>query len=161
VAALLCAGCPRATRLEPARLPLVYSALNLPRASQGSFRPGELRGKVVLVSFFATWCFPCLADLPVLEKLKREHGSQGFEVVAVGMDLEGAKVLEPFADQYQLPFPVLVADEPIRSGESPFGRISALPTSMLFERVGTLLFGYQGVASPERLLAVVADAVRR
>ena len=160
-AALACAGCPRAARPDDRQLPAALAALNLPAVGPTPFQPGSLRGKVVLVSFFATWCFPCLADLPVLEKLQKDNAARGFTVVAVGLDLEGAKVLEPWAAQYALPFPVLVGGDELRGGETAFGRIAALPTTFLFGRDGTVLYAYQGVAAPERLLAVVGDAVRR
>lgn len=116
---------------------------------------------MVLASFFATWCFPCIAELPVLEKLQRTHEAQGFTVVLVGLDLEGATVIAPFADHYALPFPVLVADEQLRAGLAPFGRVTALPTSFLFDRDGRLVFAYQGVAAAEDLMRVVATAVKR
>jgi thiol-disulfide isomerase/thioredoxin len=136
-------------------------ALDLPRVGPTPFQLGDLRGKVVLVSFFATWCFPCLADLPVLEKLQKDYAAKGFTVVAVGLDLEGAKMLGPWAEQYALPFPVLVGDDALRGAETPFGRISALPTIFLFGRDGQVVFAYQGVASPERLIDQVGQAVRR
>ncbi len=125
------------------------------------FDPRTLRGKVVLVSFFATWCFPCLAELPVLEKLQREHAQKGFTVVMVGMDLEGAKVLRPFAEEYALPYPMLVADDWLRSGQSAFGQVRALPTVVLFNRDGEVVIAYQGVAAPAKLLSLVDREVAR
>lgn len=125
------------------------------------YQADTLPGRVVLVRFFATWCFPCLADLPVLQRLWEERSGQGFTVVLVGMDLEGERVLEPFAERYALPFPVLVADAEIRQGQSPFGTVSALPTSVLFGREGEVLLAYAGVAEPASLLRAVEAAVRR
>ncbi|MHB8876591.1 MAG: TlpA family protein disulfide reductase, partial [Myxococcaceae bacterium] len=58
-----------------------------------------------------------------------------------------------------LPFPVLVGSDAMRSGETGFGHIAALPTTFVFDREGKVLLAYQGVASPERLLEVVAKAV--
>jgi thiol-disulfide isomerase/thioredoxin len=139
-----------------------YSALGqLPSVGPTPFRPGELRGKVVLVNFFATWCFPCIAELPVLQKAQRDHQSQGFTVVMVGMDLEGEKMIAPFAAEYALPYPVLVADERLRAGETLFGTVRALPTNFLFDREGKIVVAYAGVASPENLLELVAREVRR
>ena len=137
----------------------VDAALTLERA--GGVPRGRLQGKVVLVDFFATWCFPCIAELPLLERLQRENEAEGFTVVAVGMDLEGRRVLRPFAESYAPPYPVLIASDQLRAGASVFGPVSALPTYVLFDRQGKVLVAYQGVADPARLLQVVHDAVRK
>ncbi|WP_141331997.1 TlpA disulfide reductase family protein [Myxococcus sp. AB025B] len=125
--------------------PAFLHALALPSVGPTRHDVGKLSGKVVLVSFFATWCFPCLAEMPTLEALQREYGAQGFQVVAVGMDLEGARVLQPFADHYASPYPVLLASERIIDGRSPFGPIKGLPTTVLLDRRGRAVAGWQGV----------------
>jgi thiol-disulfide isomerase/thioredoxin len=119
----------------------------------------ELNGKVVMVSFIATWCFPCVADLPVMEKLQRDLQPKGYETVAVGMDLEGPKVLRPFAQEYALPYPLLAPPTELREGKTPFGRISELPTRFLFGRDGKLVMAFSGVADPKQLIEAVTRAV--
>lgn len=138
-----------------------YSALRLPLATEGSFEPSGLEGRVTLVAFLASWCFPCLADVPVLSQLQERHAHAGLSVVAVGMDLEGARVLGPMVEQFQLPFPVLVAGEEVRGGKSPFGRITALPTYFLFDRQGRLSTAYEGVAAPATLERVIEGLLKR
>jgi thiol-disulfide isomerase/thioredoxin len=135
----------------------------LPRetADGSSFDATPLQGQVVLITFLATWCFPCLAEIVTLTHLEREFGEKGFSSVVVGMDLEGRLVLEPFARGYKLGGPVLVADAPLRSGETPFGRIRELPTRMLFGRDGALVVGFTGVAQFEDLERLVAGEVAR
>jgi len=160
-AALLSAapGCASA----PRRWPQFRSAL----AGLEALSPGEgglldaraLEGRVVLVTFMSTWCAPCLMELPYLRRLHEQHGPAGLSVVAVGMDLEGALVLRPFAAEYQLPFPLLVADQRIRRGESPFGSISVLPTTFLLGRDGAVLAAFQGMAVQPELSKRVAQAV--
>ncbi len=124
-------------------------ALALPWVGPRGLGPQELSGQVVLVSFFATWCFPCVAEIPTLEALQRDYGPRGFRVVAVGMDLEGARVLAPFAEHYALNYPVLVADERIISGQSVFGPIRALPTTVILDREGRAVKAWQGMAGHE------------
>lgn len=136
----------------------------LPRdsASAVPFEPSRLRGKVVLVTFIATWCFPCLAELATLDKLKRDYGAQGFENVAVGMDLEGRQVLEPFATSYALGYPLVVANDALRDGETPFGHIRELPTRVLFGRAGQVVAAYAGVIPwPELRQAVTDELAKR
>jgi thiol-disulfide isomerase/thioredoxin len=119
----------------------------------------DVTGKVVMVSFIATYCFPCVADLPVMEKMQKELGPKGYVTVAVGMDLEGPKVLRPFAQEYGLPYPLLMAPAELRDGRTAFGRISELPTRFLFDREGKLLMAFSGVADPKALMDTVRQAV--
>ncbi len=125
--------------------PAFLRALALPSVGPTRHEARALDGKVVLVSFFATWCFPCLAEMPTLEALQRDYGARGFQVVSVGMDLDGEKVLQPFADHYALRYPVLVADDLMREGRTAFGHIRALPSTVLLDRRGRAVAGWQGV----------------
>ncbi len=141
-------------------LPTAQESLGaLPRDVIGDFRPAATQGKVTLVTFIATWCFPCLVDLPVLVKLQKDH-PRDLVVVLVGMDLEGRKTLEPFVSANAVELPVVVSDERLRAGETPFGRILELPTRYLFRRDGTLGFGYSGVAEPKDLIEAVERELR-
>jgi peroxiredoxin len=134
-------------------------ALQLPAVGAVPYSYSGLRGQVVLVTFLATWCFPCIGQLPILEKAQRQYGERGFRIVAVGMDLEGAEVLEPFAREYALPFPLLVADHQIRNGQTAFGPISALPSSFLFGRDGRLITAFAGLPVPAQLEELIARAL--
>jgi thiol-disulfide isomerase/thioredoxin len=142
---------------EEGRLPL----LALPAVGPEGWAPGQEEGKVVLLSFFATWCFPCLSDLPTLEALQRAHGAEGLQVVAIGLDREGRKVLEPFAYSYKLPFPVLVADEPLRTGQGRFGPVQAVPQGMLFGRDGRLVSAWRGPLSSRVLEGEIRRVLQR
>lgn len=161
VAALLLAlpGCFR--EAQPQSWAHFLSALSLPEVGQPQrFSPDRLRGRVVLVNFLATWCFPCLTDLPNLVELHRRHADQGFTVVAIGMDLEGERVLAPFASLYKLPFPLLLANERLRAGHTPFGQISVLPTTYLLAKDGRVLAAFQGVGDLHALDAAIEAALR-
>ena len=128
----------------------------LPFDAVGEWRPALSQGRVTVVTFIATWCFPCLVDLPVLTRLQKDHPDE-LIVLLVGMDLEGRKVLEPFAAMNELQLPLIVANDRVRAGETPFGQIKQLPTRFIFRRDGTLSFAYAGVAEPRALI----DAVER
>ena len=57
-------------------------------------------GKVILLNLWATWCSPCVRELPTLDRLQAELGSDRFEVVALNMDREGLEVIEPFYTEH-------------------------------------------------------------
>jgi thiol-disulfide isomerase/thioredoxin len=135
--------------------------LVLPSVGPTPYRWRQLSGRVVMVSFFATWCFPCLAELPTLEALQKEYGPQGFQVVLVGLDLEGERVLGPFADQYALNFPVLVSGERLQQGRSAFGLIPALPTTFLLDKEGRVAGAWKGMAGHEDVSQAVHELLRR
>ena len=82
-------------------------------------------------------------------------------VVAVGMDLEGARVLAPFAEHYGLNYPVLLADESIIAGQSAFGPIQALPTTVILDREGRAVAAWQGVAGHEDVSKAIEKTLGR
>jgi thiol-disulfide isomerase/thioredoxin len=145
----------QAPRMGPA-----VGSLGFVSVGEVAFEPRRLAGQVVLVSFLATWCFPCLGLVPQLATLQRQHAAEGFQVLAVGMDLEGARVLQAFAEHYELPFPLLLATQAVRDGTSPFGEVKALPTTFLFGREGELLEAFAGGVAPQALERLVAQACR-
>lgn len=108
-------------------------------------------GKVVLLSFFATWCFPCLLEIPVLQKLHEGYAEEGLVVVLAGMDLEGEKTLKVYSEMAGLPFPIVGVSEHLREGGTWVGQIQELPTHVLISRRGEVLFVKAGSFSPEVL----------
>jgi thiol-disulfide isomerase/thioredoxin len=157
---LLALACASSTPLPPLRQGHLQALAPLEPVAAAPYGPAPLQGQVVLVAFMATWCVPCLAQQPTLDSLQRELGPQGLRVVAVGMDLEGEEVLAPYAAYYALPYPLVAADERLRAGESPFGRVGALPTFFLLGRQGEVLGAWEGVAEPGSLERTVRKALQ-
>jgi thiol-disulfide isomerase/thioredoxin len=157
---LALSGCRTVPEAGPGPSPYLRE-LVLPSVGPTPYVWRQLSGRVVMVSFFATWCFPCLAELPTLEALQKEYGPQGFQVVLVGLDLEGERVLGPFADQYALNFPVLVSNERLQQGRSAFGVIPALPTTFLLDKEGRVAGAWKGMAGHEDVSEAVRKLLRR
>jgi len=97
----------------------------------------------VLLNFFATWCAPCIEELPFLNQLQERYRSQGLVVAAISMDLDGRTILEPFLEHFRLNFPVLLAAPGYFKGRTPFGPIPVLPTTIVLDREGKVV-GAQG-----------------
>ena len=68
----------------------------------------DYKGKVVLLNIWATWCPPCVEEMPSIEKLYRELKGEEFEILAVSIDAQGAKAVAPLVKKYNLSFPVLL-----------------------------------------------------
>lgn len=94
------------------------------------------RGKTVLVNFWATWCPPCVKELPSLDRLNAELGGEEFEVLLVSIDRGGAKVYEPFLEKLGIANLRSAADSKatlMRAFKAP-----GLPTSYLIGPDGTI-----------------------
>lgn len=133
----------------------------LPVLGGGWLDGSQLSGKVVIVQFLATWCFPCIATAPRLQEIYDSDQARGLVALAVGMDLEGAQVLRPFADQLGLRFPVLLADDALRNGQTAFGKIPLLPTTLIIGRDGRVVSVYAGVAEQGTLEPLIDEALRK
>jgi len=94
----------------------------------------ELRGKVVLVNFWATWCPPCRKEMPDLDQLYKRFGSKGLVVLGIS-DEEMGKV-EPFVREKTVSFPVLL--DPGRTANIAFG-VEGIPKTFIFDRDGKLI----------------------
>ena len=95
-----------------------------------------LRGSLVFLNFFATWCEPCREEMPGMERLFRAHKDKGLVVLAVNMQ-ESAKRVRPFVQELKLSFPIAL-DEDGTVGRD-YG-VRALPVSFLIGRDGRILW---------------------
>jgi cytochrome c biogenesis protein CcmG/thiol:disulfide interchange protein DsbE len=96
----------------------------------------DLRGKVVLIDFWATWCQPCKKEMPGYQKLLDRYGSRGFAVVGFKFDTM-ADTENPvlFAETIGVRYPLALASSELKRR---FGGIEGLPTTMLYDRQGIL-----------------------
>jgi thiol-disulfide isomerase/thioredoxin len=96
----------------------------------------DLRGKVVLIDFWATWCQPCKQEMPGYQKLVDRYGARGFAVVGFKFDIM-LDVEDPivFAKNIGVRYPLAVAADDLKK---KFGGIQGLPTTMLYDRQGIL-----------------------
>ena len=101
-----------------------------------NMRLSDLRGKAVLLNFWATWCGPCKIETPWLVELQKQYGSQGLQVVGVAMDDSGKDDIEKFAKDMGVNYPVLLGKEAV--GDA-YGGVPALPESFFIGRNGKIV----------------------
>ena len=107
-------------------------------------RLADFKGRVVLVNFWATWCAPCIFEMPSLDRLQAALGDRGLAVLAVSIDRGGAKVIRPFAKRLGLEHLGLYHDDKGALFKA-FG-VTGLPTTFLIDRRGRIVGAYPGPA---------------
>lgn len=108
-------------------------------------RLSDLRGKPVVVNFWATWCPPCRLEMPSFQRIYDAHRAQGFTIVGVSMDAAGSDAVRRFLVERHIQYPVAMA-----SGEvvQDFGGVALLPTSFLIDREGRTRYEVRGIFAP-------------
>jgi thiol-disulfide isomerase/thioredoxin len=99
-------------------------------------------GQVVLLNFWATWCGPCVAEMPGMVNLQDRYRQQGFSIVGISVDEGGPTVVRPFVIRQKLNYQIVMSNGRV---ENDFGGIEFIPTSFLIDREGNLvdkLIGY-------------------
>ena len=100
------------------------------------------RGKVVLLNFWATWCEPCLTEMPTFVEWQKQYGSGNFQVIGISMDDATPEVIATVS-RLQLNYPVLMGDEYLGAA---YGGVLGLPVTFLIDRDGKIQVRYQGAS---------------
>lgn len=124
-----------------------YSATRMPAFSLENVKTGEevasdtFAGKSLLITFFATWCPPCIQEIPNLIEVQNEFGPKKFSVVALSVDQGGSTLVKKLVEKKKINYPVMMADSRVTSD---FGGVYGIPTSFLINRRGNVVKKYTG-----------------
>src|SRR5579864_8527362 len=129
---------------------------SLTRLDGGPLDAAALSGKVVVVNFWATWCVPCVQEIPGFNKVNREYASKGVVVLGVAMDEEGAGQVQPFLKKHPMDYTVALGSEAV---SKQYGLGESLPVTLVFDRSGKQLKRFDGFTSGAAIEAAVQQAL--
>lgn len=120
----------------------------------------DKRGLVVLINVWATWCPPCVEEMPSMEKLYKKFKGEKFEILAVSIDADGAKAVASFMKKHRLTFPALL--DPEGTIKTTY-RVTGVPESFIVDKEGILvgkIIGARDWAAPE-VFKLFRDLIQR
>jgi cytochrome c biogenesis protein CcmG/thiol:disulfide interchange protein DsbE len=123
----------------------------LPDLAGGEVKLADLRGRPVVIDFWATWCAPCERQVPVLNAFHEKHGER-MPVLGISVDAD-ADAVPAFVKQHDIRYRVLLGDEGLAQDFGAFG----YPTLYVVRPDGSIHSAHTGVVSPEALEAAVAE----
>jgi len=106
----------------------------------------KLRGKLVVVNFWATWCGPCRAEIPGFMDVYEKYKSKGLEIVGVSLDEGGWNDVKPFVKQFNIPYPIVLGNQRVAE---KYGNIEAIPTTFIVDKDGNIVSRHIGYMKEE------------
>jgi cytochrome c biogenesis protein CcmG/thiol:disulfide interchange protein DsbE len=116
----------------------------------------KLRGHVVLVNFWATWCPPCRAEMPLLSDLQARFDAQGLEVVGVSLDEDGWRAIDPFLAQAPVRYRVTLGDDEVAAAYEE----GTLPATFVIDAQGVIVAKMSGALHAGQYDALIARLLR-
>jgi thiol-disulfide isomerase/thioredoxin len=118
----------------------------------------QLKGKVVVLDFWATWCGPCRSEIPGYVELQKKYGEAGLAVVGVSLDRGGPLVVKKFVEQLKITYLIVMGDDKIAEA---FGGVEAIPTTFIIDRDGTARFRKEGAMAHEEFEAILKPFLKQ
>lgn len=118
----------------------------------------KFRGQVALLDFWATWCKPCEKSMPALQQLHERYAAQGFTVLGVSTEVNGAKQVPKFIAKHKISYPIFVDSEDEPAWEKY--KVKVLPILFLIDRKGQIVQQWLGEVKAEELEREIARALK-
>jgi thiol-disulfide isomerase/thioredoxin len=114
----------------------------------------SLRGKAVILDFWATYCGPCKIEMPWFVELQKKYGPEGLQIVGVAVDDAGEKAISDFTHKMGINYPILIGTEKVAD---QYGGLDGLPTTFFLDRSGKIVDKQLGLISE----SVIVDNVKK
>jgi len=155
--AMLAAVCAISSVLMPvarAAAPAPAPDFTLPARDGGNVRLSDLRGQVVMINFWATWCGPCRQEMPLLQQIQAKYEPLGFTLVGINVEPDSAAAIT-WLKQVSVSFPILFDQK--NAVAEQFG-VQGMPSSVFVDRAGNVRYVHRGYQPGDE--AKYADMVR-
>ena len=166
VSAALAAGLYVSISMNEPALPPVHTTANIDLvgslrpdfrlgSSTGAFvTPADFTGKTLLINFWATWCAPCLKEMPMLMDLQAEYGEQGLQVIGIALD--DVQRVRDYIEELGIDYPILVGAVDVIETNRDYGNLTGLlPYSVLVDKEGIIQWQYSGIVESEVVRALL------
>lgn len=117
----------------------------------------DYRGKVVLINFWATWCGPCVKEIPSLIELQNEFGPQGFSVIGISVDQGSTSGVRKAVTKLGVNYPIVIGNSKV---SRQFGGVFGVPTSFLVDRSGNVMKKYPGFTDHKIFIKDIKEIIK-
>lgn len=132
----------------------VLPEFNLPDLSGRQHNISEWRGKVLVINFWATWCPPCLKEIPDFVALQAQYADKGLQFI--GIALEDREPVAEYTAATQINYPILLGgDNGIALSQQLGNTVGAVPYTLVVDRKGQIIFRHPGELSKQQIMEVV------
>ena len=114
---------------------------NLKKFDGGMAKLSDYLGKVVILDFWATWCPPCIKEIPDFVELQKEYGDKGLAILGISLDQNPKQALPKFIKKYKVNYSILLTDGKV---DKAFGGVTGIPTTFVIDRKGEIYKQYVG-----------------
>ena len=163
LALVLWAGCaPHTVEAEDTALSEASSSSQapewkVPNLDGGTVSSAEFKGKVLVVDFWATWCGPCVSEIPGYIELQKKYAAQGLVFVGLSIDEAGPDVVRKFVKAHKINYAIGMADSDVQTA---FGGFEAIPTTFVIDREGRIRHKKTGAANMSDFEAILKPLLK-